>query len=79
MIFNDKGLKLIDEKIIEDEELASLNREQQELIIKRADELKKELPEKSYLFDSYIRSQQNECDELENEISGVTMLLQVVK
>jgi hypothetical protein len=26
-----------------------------------------------------IRSQQAECDELENEITGVTMLLQVIQ
>lgn len=76
-IFNKTGVRLIDEKIIEDDELASLNNEQQELIIKRANELKQKLPEKAHLFDSYINSQQAECDELKNEISGVTMLLQV--
>lgn len=48
------------------------------MIIKRANELKEQLPEKAYLFDSYIESQQAECDELENEISGVTMLLKVI-
>lgn len=77
-IFNNTGVRLIDEKIIEDDELASLNNEQQELIVKRANELKEELPEKAHLFDSYIDSQQAECDELENEISGVTLLLQVI-
>jgi hypothetical protein len=71
--------RLIDEKIIEDDELASLNNEQQKLIVKRTNELKEELPEKSHLFDCYIQSQQAECDELENEISGVTLLLQVIK
>jgi hypothetical protein len=30
------------------------------------------------LFDSYVQSQQAECDELENEILGVTMLLKVI-
>ena len=74
-IFNSTGVRLIDEKIIEDDELASLNNKQQELIIKRANELKEKLPQKAHLFDSYIRSQQVECDELEKEISGVTMLL----
>ncbi|MCG8698283.1 MAG: class I SAM-dependent methyltransferase [Bacteroidales bacterium] len=77
-IFNNKGVRLIDEKIIEDDELASLNNEQQELIVKRANELKEKLPEKTHLFDSYIQSQQDECDELENDISGVTLLLRAI-
>lgn len=77
-IFNNKGLRLVEEKIIEDDELANLNNEQQELIVKRANELKEQLPEKAHLFDSYIQSQQDECDELENDISGVTLLLQAI-
>ncbi len=77
-IFNRAGVSLIDEKVIEDDELVSLNNEQQELIEKRANELKEKLPEKAHLFESYIQSQQAECDELENEISGVTMLLQMI-
>ena len=32
---------------------------------------------KAALFDRYIQSQQAECNELENEIAAVTMLLQV--
>lgn len=75
-IFNNTGVKLIDEKIIEDDEIAELNNEQQEMIIKRANELKEKLPEKAYLFDRYIQNQQEECEELESDISGVTMLLQ---
>jgi len=78
-IFSHTGVRLMSEKLMADDELAGLNREQQELIAKRADELKKELPEKAHLFDGYIRSQQAECDELENEITGVTMLLQVIQ
>ena len=74
--FNNTGVKLIDEKIIEDDEIAELNNEQQEMIIKRANELKEKLPEKAYLFDRYIQNQQEECEELESDISEVTMLLQ---
>lgn len=77
-IFNNTGVRLVDEKIIEDDEMTSLNNEQQALIMKRAGELKGRLPEKAHLFDGYILSQQEECDELENEISGVTMLLQAI-
>jgi len=76
-IFEKTGVKLIEDRAIEDDELASLNDEQQALITKRANELKGKFPEKAHLFDSYIRSQQAECDELENEMTGVTMLLQV--
>ena len=78
MNFNNTGVRLIDEKIIKDDDLANLNNEQLELIVKRANELKEKLPEKSHLFDSYIDSQLAECDELENEISGVTLLLQSI-
>jgi len=77
-IFGKTGIRLIDEKLIEEEELESLNDEQQKLIVKRAGELKEAHPEKAHLFDSYVRSQQAECDELENEIMGVTLLLQVI-
>ena len=78
MIFQNAGVKLIDEKLIDDDEISSINAEQQVSILKRAIELKEKHPEKASLFDSYIQSQQAECDELENEISGVTMLLQAV-
>lgn len=78
LLFSEKGVRLIDEKVVESDELSRLNKEQQVSIIKRANELKNKFPEKSHLFDSYIRSQQAECDEIENEISPVTLLLQVV-
>lgn len=76
-IFHNAGLQLIDEKLIAHDELCSINNEQQALIVKRANELIRLYPEKKSLFESYIRSQQAECDELENEISGVTMLLRI--
>ncbi len=77
MCFQNAGVKLLDERLIEDEEIAGINDEQQSFIVERANELKEKHPDKTALFDSYIRSQRAECDELENEISGVTMLLQV--
>jgi hypothetical protein len=73
-----KDVKLIEDKVIDNDELIDLNREQQSYIVKRANELKKKYPEKSHLFESYINSQLAECNELENEILGVTMLLQVI-
>jgi hypothetical protein len=75
--FTNTGVRLIDEKIVEDDELSSLNNEQQESIVKRANELKK-LPQRAHLFERYIKSQQDECEELENDISGATLLLRAV-
>ncbi|MDD3670378.1 MAG: class I SAM-dependent methyltransferase [Sphaerochaetaceae bacterium] len=77
-VFNNTGVKLIAEKIMDEEELTSINNEQQELIIRRAEELKTALPERAQLFDGYIHSQQEECEELKSDVSGVTMLLQVI-
>ncbi|NLP13129.1 MAG: class I SAM-dependent methyltransferase [Clostridium sp.] len=77
-IFESMGVKLLDERIVQEDELKSINDEQQLFIRKRANELKKRYPDKAYLFDSYIESQRSECDELENEITGVTMLLQII-
>ncbi|MCG8400108.1 MAG: class I SAM-dependent methyltransferase [Firmicutes bacterium] len=78
MIFQNTGVKLLEEKLVDDDELVSINNEQMACIEKRVNELKKTHPEKESLFDSYLQSQQAECAELEDEISGVTMLLQVV-
>lgn len=78
IIFQNASLKLIDEKQIDGDELSSLNDEQQALIARRANELKKTHPDMTSLFDSYVQSQQAECDELENEILGATMLLKVI-
>ena len=77
LFFQEAGVQLLDEKFIEKDELESLLDEQQSFIVMRANELKEKYPDKADLFESYIKSQQTECDELENEISGVTMLLQV--
>ncbi|NLN49387.1 MAG: class I SAM-dependent methyltransferase [Clostridiales bacterium] len=74
--FKKAKVKLLDEKFNIGEELKNNNYEQQLLIVKRAEELKDKYPDKVHLFDSYIKSQREECDELENDIKGVTMLLQ---
>lgn len=78
LFFQEAEVQLLDERFNEEDELESLNDEQQSFIVMRANQLNEKYPEKAYIFDSYIKSQQAECDELENEISGVTMLLQVV-
>ncbi len=78
LFFQNAGVKLIDERFNKEDELKDLNDEQQSFIVKRANELKEKHPEKAYLFESYIKSQQAECDELENELIGVTMFLSVI-
>jgi len=78
LFFQSAGMQLVDEGFNQEDELERLNDEQQSFIVMRANQLKEKYPDKAYFFDSYIKSQQAECDELENEISGVTMLLQVV-
>jgi ubiquinone/menaquinone biosynthesis C-methylase UbiE len=75
VFFQNAGVTLLDERFNEADALESLNAEQQSQIVKRANELKVKHPDKAHLFESYIVSQQAECDELENEITGVTMLL----
>ena len=75
--FNSTGVTLLGEKKIELEELKAINRWQQSRILKRAEELKAKHPEKVPLFEGYVKSQQAECEELENDITAVTMLLQV--
>ncbi len=79
LTFFQKGsVKLLDEKFNQEDELNKINEKQQSFIVRRARELKDKHPEKTHLFESYVRSQQAECDELENEISGVTLLLQAI-
>jgi 2-polyprenyl-3-methyl-5-hydroxy-6-metoxy-1,4-benzoquinol methylase len=78
LFFQNAGVKLLAEWFNEVDEITSINHQQQPLIVKRAAELKVKHPDKADLFDSYVKSQQAECDELENELTVVTMLLRVV-
>lgn len=73
------GLILIDERFAPDEDMSDLNHDQQAHILRRANELKLMEPDKAELFDGYIRSQLAECDEIENEIMVVAMMIQVVE
>ena len=77
-VFKKTQVRLIAEKTITDDAMAAINREQQIHIVKRAHELMVKYPDKAGLFEGYIRSQQAECDELEQEITGVTLLLQKI-
>ncbi|MEN1760340.1 class I SAM-dependent methyltransferase [Anoxynatronum sibiricum] len=74
-IFEKTGVGLLEDLIVDEDELKGINDEQQGHIAKRAAELKHQYPESAWLFDSYLQSQQAEVNQLENEISGVTMIL----
>ncbi|MGI6777724.1 MAG: class I SAM-dependent methyltransferase [Acetivibrionales bacterium] len=77
-VFKQAGVKYVADKEAYEEELTHINMVNQENITKRANELKAVYPNKSDIFEGYIKSQQKECDELENEITGVLWLLQVI-
>ncbi|MCC5889202.1 MAG: class I SAM-dependent methyltransferase [Alkalibacterium sp.] len=75
--FEQTNLMLLDEITIEKDHLISLCDEQISYITTRSEELKLRHPYKADLFDSYVRSQKAECEELENDIIGVTFLLKM--
>lgn len=77
-VFDKTGVKLVD-RIVSGLDEENVNDENTRLISIRADELSVEYPEKRKLFDSYVQSQINECDDLENSIVGITWLLEVKK
>lgn len=74
---DEADMTLLAEKSIKKDQLIRLCREQIAFITKRADELKKTHPDRSELFDSYVKSQTKECQELEEDIIGVTFLLKL--
>jgi hypothetical protein len=61
------------------QELKAIDRFNQTCIEHRAEELKKKYPVKAELFASYVRSQQAECDELENDLICFTWLLKSIE
>lgn len=69
------GMTLLEEKLLGEDEIKATNDEQLGVIAKRAGALKRLYPDKAKLFDDYVKSQQEECSQLENDIQGVTMLI----
>lgn len=76
--FRDAGVRLIAEKTIDDQTMESVNQYNQTYIVKRAHELQKLHPDQADLFADYIQRQQAECEQLQNDVTGVIWLLQVV-
>lgn len=77
-VFKKTGVKLVEAKCSTEDELTNINDKNNTFIINRANELKKQYPEKAPIFDSYINSQLAECDELENEVVTVTWMLRSI-
>lgn len=74
-LFKKLDLTLVNDLISTVDDIANTNNEQQLMIRKRAEELKVQYQDKASLFDEYIQSQNEECEELEHDIIGVTMLI----
>jgi len=74
-LFAGSGLKLVEEAPVAGEyDFDSDNR----AIAARAGELMTRHPEKRKIFEQYIQSQLNECEDLESNVVGVTWLLQKI-
>jgi cyclopropane fatty-acyl-phospholipid synthase-like methyltransferase len=78
-VIHKTGFKMIEDLPVDDAEFSKVLTEQMTFISKRVNELKDKIPSKSHLFDEYMASQLAECDELESELKGVTMLLRKIK
>jgi cyclopropane fatty-acyl-phospholipid synthase-like methyltransferase len=74
-VFENVHCYLIDEMQVDKLTNKDLLDEQIGFLSKRVEELKKQYPDKHNLFDDYLNSQKEECNELENDIIGVTMLI----
>ena len=71
-LFADSGLTLVEElQNTEDYDFDADNK----AIATRAQELIEKHPEKRAIFEGYVQSQLNECDDLENSIVAVTWIL----
>lgn len=72
-LFQENGLRLVEEMM--DDEPYDFDADNA-AIAKRAAELSAKHPELHELFDGYVRSQLDECEDLENELISVTWMLQ---
>lgn len=73
--FSNNNVKYVAHKTFAGDKLEQINSTNQQMIIRRAEELKHQHPELTELFDNYVHSQQNEIDELEGDLIPLTWLL----
>jgi 2-polyprenyl-3-methyl-5-hydroxy-6-metoxy-1,4-benzoquinol methylase len=78
-IFKQNKVELIQEDLMAEEMQENINEINNQNIIQRANELKKKYPDKSKIFDNYVKKQLEECEVMENEIKCVTWLLRKVE
>lgn len=72
-LFNNNGLTLVEEMPSTEEHDYDADNK---AIALRADELIAKYPEKRTIFEGYVNSQLNECEDLENIVTAVTWMLQ---
>jgi 2-polyprenyl-3-methyl-5-hydroxy-6-metoxy-1,4-benzoquinol methylase len=75
-IIEKSGYRMIEDLLVDESELSGVLDDQIRCLTQRCNELKEKYPDQANLFDQYMKSQLTECEELENDIMGVTMLLQ---
>jgi cyclopropane fatty-acyl-phospholipid synthase-like methyltransferase len=78
-VFNGTGLNVIDSSVCDKDELVELNKVNNSKIRRRASELITKYPDKKELFENYVRAQEEESTELENDFILVSFLLQCDK
>jgi len=78
-IFTKNQVELVEEDLIAEEILEDVNDNNNKNIVRRAMELKLKYPDKSKIFDDYVKKQLDECEFLENEVKCVTWLLRKVE
>lgn len=78
-IIEASGYHLIDELTVNESDFSEILNHQMDCISNRAKELKSGYPSQSHLFDQYIKSQLAECDDLLNDVEGVTILLRKIR
>jgi tRNA1(Val) A37 N6-methylase TrmN6 len=74
--FGQAGMELIDETVNQYSDYFDSAKEKENIEI-RCNELKAKYPEKSSLFETYMKNQAKEYDALENEIDGSIMVLKI--
>lgn len=77
-IIEESGYHLIDELTVNESDFSEILNHQMASISNRCKELKNKYPSQSHLFDQYLDSQLAECDDLMNDVDGVTILLRKI-
>ena len=78
-LFQELDLELIADITCENTAITDeINDYNNRMIRKRADELAEKYPDKREIFEGYVKSQEMECDDLDDVVVGVTWLLKLL-